>query len=200
MRTTALLAALLLSSALGAQASSRPLQLVVSGGLSVPTGDFGDSHDLGLHADVAVLINALGSLRLRPELSYSRFKIKEALQGLGSLAMGARSLSASSASYGEDVSTLLGGFANVEFGLGSGAITPFLLAGVGAVSLESGATLTAESVKETKVSVNLGAGIRFGLGPIRGFVEGRLNNVPSDKVKTTFKEARSIPLTFGLVF
>jgi opacity protein-like surface antigen len=191
----ALLPVFLVAMGADAQMSSRPIQLVVSGGMSVPTGGFSDAHELGVHADVSLLVNAFGqSLRLRPELSYTRFKLKD-LQGLG--------LGAATVAAGEsDVSTLLGGFANLELPLGHGNFQPFLLAGVGAVKLKTDATAggQTEAFSDIEASLNFGAGIRFKLGSIGGFIEGRLNNVPSDAVKTTFKEARYIPVTFGLVF
>ncbi|MGQ0765344.1 MAG: hypothetical protein ACT4OZ_06730 [Gemmatimonadota bacterium] len=186
------LALLFLASGLQAQ-SSRPIQLIVSGGMSVPTGGFSDVHELGVHADVSLLVNALGqSLRLRPELSYTRFKLKD-LQSPSALVRGG-------AYEAGDVSRLLGGFANLEIPLGSGGFQPFLLAGVGAVQLKTDATGTPESFSDVKASLNFGAGLRFRLGGIGGFVEARLNNIPSDQVETSFKEARFIPITFGLVF
>jgi opacity protein-like surface antigen len=204
VKTYVLLALALVGPSLAAQASTRPVQIVVAGGVSVPTGDFGDTHDLGFHADVSVLFKSLGALRFRPEVSYARFKIKEAL-GLAGLhaasAQYARPASAlATGATGTDLSTLLSGFANLEVPLGSGGFAPFLLGGVGAVSLETDATQSLESLRQTKVSLNLGVGVRFKLGGIGGLIEARLNNVPSDKVKTTFKEARFIPVTFGLVF
>lgn len=174
-----------------AQQSTRPVQVIVSGGMSLPTGKFKELHDTGIHADVSLLLSGIvQSLKLRPELSFSRFKLKD-LQSLGA---------ASSSAYGSDYSSLLGGFANIEIPLGRGGFQPFVLAGVGAVQLKTDATAQPESFSEVKASLNFGAGFRFKLGAIAGFFEGRLNNVPSDAVKTTFKEARYIPVTFGLVF
>ena len=59
-----------------AQVRERPIRLVVTGGLQLPTGNFADYHDYGVHADVGVLFSIAG-MRFRPELSYSRFNIKD---------------------------------------------------------------------------------------------------------------------------
>jgi len=175
--------------------STRPVQLIVSGGVSVPTGGFGDSHDMGVHADASLLINAFGrSLRLRPELTYARFGVKD----FGSLLGGTTSGSAVAAS--DAISSMLGGLANIEIGLGPSAFQPFLLAGIGAIKLKSDISNGLSSIDETKTMLNLGAGVRFKLGPIGGLIEARFNNVPAGDTQTYFRDVKSIPVTFGLVF
>jgi hypothetical protein len=174
----------------------------VSGGLQVPTGGFGDVHDLGTHADASIVFSGLGGLRLRPEISYARFKVKEAIDGLSTQRlspMGAAGGMRRDA-YSDAVSSLLGGFANIELPLGHGGFQPFLLGGVGAVSVKSDATLNSLESSDVKASINLGAGVRFRLGGIGGLIEARLNNVPAGDSKAYFKDVRSVPVTFGLVF
>lgn len=180
-------------------AGTRPVSLVVSGGATVPTGSFSDYHDLGLHADVSVLFNLLGrSLRIRPELTYGRFALSDDIAGTLRLARQGLSGSATSAAYGSDaVSTLLGGFGNVEIPLTGGL---YMLAGVGAVALSTDATTGGRSLDTTNLSYNGGAGVRFRLGGIAGFVEGRLTGIAIDKGKALFKDVRTVPVTFGLVF
>lgn len=194
----------ILASGASAQAprSTRPVQLVLSGGVQVPTGGFGDVHDLGMHADVSLVFNGFGGLRLRPELSYARFKVKEALDGLSTQRLSAMGAAGGARRdlYGDALSTLVGGFANVELPLGRGAFQPFLLGGVGAVSVRSDATLDTIESSDVKASLNLGAGLRFRLGAIGGLIEARLNNVPAGDSRTWFKDVRSVPVTFGLVF
>lgn len=203
MRITALFSLLVFPCVLSAQvpASTRPVQLVVSGGLQVPTGSFADFHDAGVHADVSLLITALG-LRLRPEMSFSRFNIKEAfnLPTLSSRMGGAGGASAQRDAYTDALSTMLSGFANIELPLGSGGFQPFLLGGVGAVRLASDATVDALSVSDIQASLNVGAGIRFRLGGVSGLIEARLNNVPGADTRAFFKDVRTVPVTFGLVF
>lgn len=191
----------LLPVVLHAQFAERPVRLVVSGGLQLPTGSFADFHDMGAHADVSVLLN-VGGFRLRPELSYSRFSLKDAFELpalLGASGNGAAGAYRQGA-YDDAVSSLLGGFANIELPLGRRAFQPFLLGGVGAVQVNTDATSAAEAVKDLKASVNLGAGLRFRMGPISGLIEARVNNVPAGDTKAFFKDVRTVPVTFGLVF
>jgi opacity protein-like surface antigen len=208
MRIALLLPALLgVTSLASAQAprSTRPVQLVVAGGVQVPTGGFGDAHDLGMHADASIVFSGLGGLRLRPEISYARFKVKEVIDGLSTQRLSSMGLAGGVRRdvYTDAVSSLLGGFANIELPLGRGGFQPFLLGGIGAVSVKSDATLDQLKSSDVKASVNVGAGVRFRLGGIGGLIEARLNNVPagdSNESRAFFKDMRSVPVTFGLVF
>lgn len=181
--------------------SPRPVQVVVTGGMQLPVGDFGDTHDMGIHADVSVIFSALRNLRVRPELSYARFKFSE-LIALPNGSLGA--LGGGRDAYSDLASTLLSGVANIEIPLGPANFQPFLLAGLGAVSFKSDATdQTASAFSEVRASINVGAGVRFKLGGIGGIVEARLNNIPGgDKqsFRNAFRDVRSIPVSFGLVF
>jgi hypothetical protein len=201
-------AALLLAPlSVGAQftGSTRPVSLVISGGATVPTGNFKDYHDLGMHADVSLLLNVFGqSLRLRPELTYGRFSISDKLRSTLGLSTQARAAflpngrSAATVAYSSDaVSTLLGGFGNIEIPLASGL---YVLAGVGAIDLKTDATTTGTSLSSTKLAYNGGAGLRFKIGGIAGFIEGRLTDIAVEKGKALFKDVRTVPVSFGLVF
>ncbi len=184
--------------------STRPVSLIVSGGATIPTGSFKDYHNLGIHGDASLLINVFGqALRLRPELTYGRFSISDKLSTALGLARAVRGAilptarNATAAYSTSDVSTLLGGFGNIEVPLAAGL---YVLAGVGAIDLKTDATTTGASFNATNLSYNGGAGLRFKLGGIAGFVEGRLNNIAVDKGKALFKDVRTVPVTFGLVF
>lgn len=196
----AAVACLLGSTTASAQmASTRPVQLVVSGGLSVPTGGFADVHDMGVHADASLLINALGgSLRLRPELTYTRFGVKDLGSILGATVQDRRA--GGVAAESDAISSLLGGLANFEIALGPAGFQPFVLAGVGAIKFKSDISDGVSSIDETKTMLNLGAGVRFRMGAIGGLIEARFNNVPTGDTHTYFKSVKTIPVTFGLVF
>ena len=203
MKTVSLVLAIAcLATVAGAQAASpRPVQLVVSGGVQVPTGGFGDWHELGTHVDASLLINALGSVRLRPELTYARFKVKETLDMLAAQRLaGQGGAGAARGPYSDALSSFVAGIANLEVPLGPPGLQPFLLAGVGAVQLKSDATTTAEALSEVKATLNVGAGLRFRLGRIGGLIEARFNNVPAGDTRAFFRDVRTVPVTFGLVF
>ena len=163
---------------------ARIIQFVVSGGAVVPTGKFKDVHDLGIHADGALILNVLG-FRLRPELSLTRFNIKDALAAQG----------ASGSSLG--TTQMIGAMGNIELPLFMGL---YIMAGVGALSLSTDAAEGAETFNGTKFTVDGGAGLRFKAGPIGVFIEGRVNSVYTEKGAIDFKDVKVIPVTFGLVF
>ena len=178
----------------GSGPSTRPIQIIFSGGVTVPTGDFQKFHATGYHGDVSLLVNLVGMpLHIRPEASLTHFDLKKLISSGGSASPSA-----------EGSSQLLGGLLNLEFSLGMGPVRPYLLAGGGITNLKTDVTTTsgstAASPSETKFSVDGGAGLRFRLGGISGFLEGRVNSVYTEQGAINFKDVKLIPVTFGLVF
>jgi hypothetical protein len=131
-------------------------------------------------------------VHFRPELSYVRFP-GQLLRALTAMPTTGHTATP------DPFSTLLGGFANLEVPLSSGNVQPYLLGGLGAVNLTSDVGMV-DQISDVKASVNLGAGLRFRLGSISGFVEARLNNVAAGDPQAVFKDLRSIPVSFGVVF
>ena len=165
--------------------STRPVSLVISGGLTVPAGDLTDYHDAGFHYDASLLLNIPGfPLAIRPEFSLTRFRMKEfAIPNPG---------------YSGDVTQMTAILGNLELPLGGGL---YVLAGGGLLSLSvpGDATGTVDQ-SSSKFAFDAGAGLRFALGGARGFVEARVGAASYDEGKFGFSRAQFIPITFGLVF
>ena len=169
----------------GMAGSTRPISLVISGGLTVPSSDLGDLHDAGLHYDAALILNIPGfPIALRPEFSLTQFKLKEPV------------LTAPNA---DDVTNMMAFMGNIELPLGGGL---YVLAGGGLLSMSVPEALTPDGEEESskKFTFDAGAGLRFALGGIRGFVEARIGAASYDQGKVGFSKAQFIPVTFGLVF
>ena len=169
----------------GMGGSTRPISLVVSGGLTVPAEDLGDLHDAGLHFDAALILNIPGlPIAFRPEFSLTQFKLKEPV------------LVAPNA---DDVTNMMAFMGNIEVPLGGGL---YVLAGGGILNMSVPEALTPDGEEESskKISFNAGAGLRFALGSIRGFVEARLGAASYEQGQIGFSKAQFIPITFGLVF
>ena len=165
--------------------STRPISLVVSGGLTVPAGDLSDFHDAGFHYDASLLLNIPGfPLAIRPEFSLTRFRMKEfAIPNPGLTG---------------DVTQMTAFLGNLELPLGGGL---YVLAGGGLLSLSvPGDATTTGDQSASKFSFDAGAGFRFALGGARGFVEARVGAASYDAGKFGFSKAQFIPVTFGLVF
>lgn len=167
----------------GMAGSARPISLVVSGGMTLPAADLGDFHDAGFHVDASLLLNIPGfPLALRPEFSLTRFKLKEP----------------AGVQYEDDVTQMIAALGNLELPLGGGL---YVLAGGGILSLSVPAAATGgEEESSSRFTFDAGAGLRFALGTIRGFVEARIGAASYDEGKIGFSKAQFIPFTFGLVF
>jgi hypothetical protein len=173
--------------------STRPIRIVFSGGVTLPTGDFEKFNATGYHGDIALLLNFGGlPIRLRPEASLTRFSLKDLVSG------------GTGTEESQGTSQLLGGLLNLEFSLSLGPIQPYVLAGGGITNLKTdfsaGGGPTTSSLSDTQFAIDGGAGLRFRLGPIDGFIEGRVNSVYTDQGVINFKDVKLIPVTFGLVF
>lgn len=162
-------------------AGSRPIRLVVSGGLVLPAGDLTDTHDAGFHVDASLLLNLGGMpFTLRPELSLSRLKLKDAI----------------SSGSGDDVTQMIAALGNIEFPLAGGL---YVLAGGGLLSLSTPGS-GSEDLSASKFTFDAGAGFRFQLGSAAGYVEARMGTASYDQGKFGFSKAQFIPVSFGLVF
>ncbi|MFN8573603.1 MAG: hypothetical protein U0132_16230 [Gemmatimonadaceae bacterium] len=165
--------------------NNRPIRVIVSGGLTVPSGDLKDLHDTGFHYDASLLLSIAGfPITLRPEVSLTRFSLKDASTSGGS-------------GYGSGDTQLLGALGNLELPLAGGL---YVMAGGGVLKLKTPDGSTSTDLSQSKVTMDAGAGFRFRLGGISGFVEGRVGTASYDQGKVGFSKAQFIPITFGLVF
>lgn len=168
--------------------STRPIQLVVSGGLTLPSGDLKDFHDTGFHYDGSLIFRIPGfPIALRPELSLTTFKFKQSGDPLETPGV---------VSVDDAKTQLLSAMGNIEIPVAGGL---YALAGIGALNADLKVP-SFETESETALTLGVGAGYRFQLGRAAGFVEARLGTASFDKSATTYKKAQFIPLTFGLVF
>ena len=173
----------------GMGGSTRPISLVVSGGLTLPAGDLGDFHDSGFHYDASLLLNIPGfPIALRPEFSLTQFKLKEFGPPPGG---GPSSV--------DEITSMMAFLGNIEVPLGGGL---YVLAGGGLLNMSVPEALTPDGEEESsnKFTFDAGAGLRFALGSMRGFVEARIGAASYEQGKVGFSKAQFIPITFGLVF
>jgi hypothetical protein len=168
----------------GQEKPNHPIQFIVTGGLTVPAGDLKDFNDPGFHVAGSMLFKFAG-VHLRPELSLTQFK-----QKIPSLVPPTTS-SYSADSDSLQTTQLLGALGNLEFPLFAGV---YLIAGVGALSLDT------QVNSQTNVTFNAGAGWRFQIWRIGGFVEGRYGSATYEAGTFGYSGAQFIPISFGLIF
>lgn len=174
---------------LGAQGSPRIVQVVVSGGLTVPSGDLKAKHDNGFHYDGSLIFNIPGlPIALRPEVSLTTLKLKNTYLPSAP----------NTAGYGSgDNTKLLAGIGNIEVPLAGGV---YLIGGLGAMNLQSRLTPTSADSSQTALIIDAGAGLRFAFARIQGFVEARMGTASYEAKKFGYSKAQFIPISFGLVF
>jgi len=169
----------------GMGGSTRPISLVVSGGMTLPAGDLGDFHDSGFHYDASLLLNIPGfPLTLRPEFSLTQLKLKNPVLATPDA---------------DDMTSMMAFMGNIEVPLGGGL---YVLAGGGLLNMSVPEALAPDGEEESsnKFTFDAGAGLRFALGGMRGFVEARIGAASYEQGKVGFSKAQFIPITFGLVF
>lgn len=169
----------------GMAGSTRPISLVISGGMTLPAGDLGDFHDSGFHYDASLLLTIPGlPIALRPEFSLTQLKLKEPVLATPNA---------------DDVTSMMAFMGNIELPLGGGL---YVLAGGGLLSMSVPESLTPDGEEESsnKFTFDAGAGFRFALGGVRGFLEARIGAASYEQGKVGFSKAQFIPFTFGLVF
>ena len=174
----------------GGASNQRPIRVAISGGLTLPSGDLKDFHDSGFHYDGSLIFNIPGlPFTIRPEVSLTTLKLKTTGLPSGSPTTG----------YGSgDNTRFLSGVGNIEVPLAGGL---YLLGGVGAMNLKTDVAGTSSTeLSQTNLVINAGAGFRFHISRIDGFVEGRVGTASYEQGKVGYSKAQFIPISFGLVF
>jgi len=169
--------------------SNRIVSFGIGGGVSVPVSDARDAFKTGFNGQGFVRLN-LKALPISPrvDFQFQRFNIDDAkFQTPGISGNG----------------QLLAGVANLQYVvMPHGPARPYIVAGLGAYNFKTDVTgIAGASKSDTRFGVNGGAGVLFKLTSlVSGFVEGRLDNVFSDKGFIQSKQVQVVPVTFGVVF
>jgi opacity protein-like surface antigen len=159
--------------------------LGVGGGMSVPVSDAGDAFKNGFNVQGFARLN-VPKLPVVPrfDLDFSHFDLDEAQVGV------------------PGTGQILAGLANLQINvLPLGPVRPYLIAGLGAYNLKTETEGTSPtSVTATHFGINGGAGVTLHLGAINGYVEGRVDNVYTEKGMIDSDKVQVVPVTFGLTF
>jgi opacity protein-like surface antigen len=181
LRALGLIAAIAAPAALSAQSSDKPISLGVSGGLSLPMGDFGEGLSSGFNVTGHVYFKpaSLKSIRLRGDVSFDRFTAD------GNSDFSFRSL---------------GVAGNVVYDFpteSSSMIKPYVLGGLGLYNGKSTVEIGSAEVSgsDTNLGIQAGAGVAFQLSGFSTFAEARLVNIFSDG-----NSSRYVPIVFGVRF
>ena len=178
----------LCAAALPLSAQGRMVQVGFGGGMSVPTSNAKEAFENGVHGRGFVLVDLPGLPSLRFDLSATKFDWKEAIAG-------------GPTTTGE--SQVLGGLANISINLLKGPIRPYVMAGLGAFhirnELQSSGELD-ETSSQTRFGIDGGAGLAIKIMRLEMFVEGRIQNVYTERGLIDTKSIQTVPVTFGIIF
>ena len=151
--------------------------------MSVPTSHAADALKTGINGQAYVILNM--GIPLRFNLGYQKFDFKDAV------------LNGAGASSGS--SSMLSGIGGLMFNLPQlGPLGAYVTAGVGAFNLTEDVGGT--STSNMKWGIDGGAGVTLKLGRLQAFVEGRVQNIYTDKGAIDTKTITAIPVTFGVLF
>lgn len=140
----------------GTGAPTRPVSVGISGGLSLPTGDFGDAVKSGFNVGGLLEFTRPASpLAFRIEADYQRFDSKLDLPGAGNL-------------------RVISGVANILYKFAGETARPYLLGGVGLFNTGSSVE---GSESETDFGANVGVGLEIPLSGITAFGDVRYQSI-----------------------
>lgn len=176
--------------------AAQGLGLGASIGTTVPNGSFGDQTKTGLVVNGIIELRLPSIVGLRGELFYSRSDIENPIiRRVGDAVL------PSNSNVSGDVN-MIGGIGNVVVNIGTAAVHPYLIGGVGVYRrrVAQDASGTLDEFKhltdsENTVGYNGGAGLVLSLVGLHAFVEARYHSVNTSPDRTTF-----IPVTIGLTF
>ena len=170
--------------------SNRMVSFGIGGGVSVPVSDAKDAFKTGFNGQGFVRFN-LHQLPIQPrvDFTFSKFDINDVkLQTPGASGTG----------------QIFAGVANVQYTLThSGPVRPYIVGGLGAYNTKTDVTgiPNVSNSSSTDFGINAGVGTLFRLGSmVHGYVEGRIDNVYSNKGMINADQVQVIPVTFGIVF
>jgi len=150
----------------------------VSAGLSMPTGDLGDSYKSGYSVNGLIGVTMpLSPIGFRGEVGYNSWDGKS-----GTLADGSTASS-------------LSGTANVILQVpGMIVAKPYVIGGLGYnhLKFDAGSNL---STTENKLGWNVGGGLNFGLGTLSTMLEARYVTINAEGGSIHY-----VPVTFGIMF
>lgn len=178
----------LCTAALPLSAQGRMVQVGFGGGMSVPTSNVKQAFENGVHGRGFVIVDLPALPAFRFDLSATRFDWKEAIAG-------------GPTTTGE--SQVLGGLANISINLLKGPIRPYVMAGLGAFHIRNELQSSGEpdeTSSQTRFGIDGGAGIAIKIMRLEMFVEGRVQNVYTERGVIDTKSIQTVPVTFGIIF
>ena len=178
-----------------AAAQGRFLSFGVGGGVTVPVDNAEHAFDNGVNGHGFIQLNVPFFIQPRLDLSFQKLDIKDVQFVEPDLGLG----------FTEGEQQVFSGLIQGQWAIiTAGPIKPYVIVGFGLANmetkLEGGSGTDNVSESATKTVVNGGLGLEFKLGPVKGFAEGRLDNIVNDGEVIDLDSIALVPVSFGIVF
>jgi opacity protein-like surface antigen len=168
----------------------------VGGGASVPVSHAKDALKNGYNGQAWVSLTPRGvPVTVRAAFDFQRHELEDVAvtPGFGP--------SVPTAAIDGGTNQVLAGLANLRFDLRMGAVEPYVTIGLGGYNLKtdpSGAGAAGSSA--TRFGVNGGAGLAVRISQIHLYLEGRVDNVYTEKGTADKGTLQLVPVTFGISY
>jgi len=149
----------------------------VFGGITLPSGDFGDEVGNGWHAGALAKMRLYGVLDLRADGTFNKLGKKDIIGTIATVTTDAQLI------HG-NLDLLINLGPDSAAYPGDNSVSPYIMAGAGSYNLDYKADCTGTGCSDfddpgsrNHFGVNIGGGATFPLGPLRTFVEGRYHRI-----------------------
>jgi opacity protein-like surface antigen len=193
----AVFAVLLAGAAATPADAARLFTFGVGGGVTVPIDNAEHAFDNGVNGHGFVQLNVPFFIQPRLDFTFQKLDIKDVSVVPPEFSGGGV--------FAEGEQQVFSGMVQGQMTLiKAGPIQPYLIVGVGLANMETkleGEEGT-DNVSETatKTVVNGGLGVEFKLGPMKGFAEGRIDNIVNDGELVDLDSIQLVPVSFGIHF
>ena len=186
--------AVLLLACAAQPAAAGLVSLGAAAGVSVPVDNVSDAFEDGIAGQGFVKFNIPFIIQPRLDFTFQDMDITDPTIVAPDFTPG---------TYTGGTQQIFSMLAHAQFDLiHAGPVTPYLIVGVGMSNLDTSLEdVSGESTSKstTQMTVDGGAGVLVKIGPIKGFLEGRLSNVVNDGEVIDFESVQTVPVTLGVV-
>jgi hypothetical protein len=172
-RVAALVSLLAISASAAQAQTQRTTMFGIAAGATLPTGDIGNSLDMGYHVT--------GLISMKPSTTPIGFRVEGTYNNF------------SGEGTNSDFRIISGIVSALLGGRGTGQFSPYVIGGLGYYDFKADAP---GAVSSGDLGVNVGVGAFIPLSGFTTFVEARFHNIFVDGGGNS----RFIPITFGLTF
>jgi len=171
----------------------RMFHIGVGGGVSVPTSDAKDFLKNGWNGQAWLSFTPpIIPITLRAAFDLQKSDFKSNVSG--------PSLPGTPTLGSDASSQVIAGLANARIDLLHGAFQPYITVGLGGYNVKTESDSAGFSKSTTRFGINGGAGLALQIKRLTFYIEGRVDNVYTEKGVIDTKTIQLVPVTFGIAY